>query len=195
MVVIRAVVLLLLMSLAAPQPARPSGTPAGTKPLAAGPQPLSGGAAIMPPGSSPTQEEPAATPMSPALEEALRSATESIRMNSSNQLGEQVDFANPQMTCLECNCTYGYTSQMPLGDVVYSINFLLSFVEAVKIAGSTVQIKSRNNTIVVTTDRKLVGDAVRDVRSYDSFEIYLYDREAAESVAQNLTTARDLCKK
>jgi hypothetical protein len=167
MVGIRAVLLLILLSLAAPHQARSAGAP--------------GEAAVL--------------PYPPALEEATRLAIETIRMNSSALLGDLISIVEPNMTCLECNCTYGYTSLMPLGDVQYSVNFLLSFVQSVTVTGSTALIRSSNNSIVVTTDRRLEAMSVRDIRSYDSFEIYLEDREAAEKVVRYLTTARDLCKK
>jgi hypothetical protein len=84
---------------------------------------------------------------------------------------------------------------MLFGDVVYSINFFLNFVQSVTVMGSTVQVRGEKNTIVVTTDRKLEAMPIRDIRSYDSFEIYMEDREAAEKAAQHLTAARGLCIK
>ena len=175
MVSIRAILLLVLLSLASPQPARPNG---------------------MPEAASPMPSEPTAyPPTSPELDKAIRLADETIRMHGATKLSDLIDISAPKLTCQECNCTYGYTSQMPFGDVVYSINFLLSFVESVAVMGTTVQVKGRNNTIVVTTDRKLEAMPVRDVRSYYSFEIYLGDQEAAEKVTQHLTAARGLCIK
>jgi hypothetical protein len=169
--------------------------PAGKMPMAAGPQTLSGGAAIMPPGSSSAQEGLAVPSTPPELDAAIQSAAELIRTSSATTLSDLIDIQGAKLACFKCNCTYDYTFQMPLGDVVYSINFLLSFVQSVSVSESTVQVRCRDNGIVVTADRKLQAMSVRDVRTYDSFEIYLEDREAAEKVAQHLSKARDLCTK
>jgi hypothetical protein len=158
---------MVLLSLATPYQARPTGFPG----------------------------EVVAPPSPPALEEAVRSAAVVIRTNSATSLGESISIAEPNLICTECNCTFSYTAGMTLGDVQYSVNFLLSFVQSVMAAGTIVEIRSSNNSIVVTTNRKLEAMPVQDVRSYDSFQMYLEDREAAEKLARHLTTARDLCTK
>lgn len=149
----------------------------------------------LPVTASPTLPEPAAPPSSPALDEAVRLASETISRHSATRLSDMIDISGSKLTCLECNCTFDYTSQMLFGDVVYSINFFLNFVQSVTVTGSTVQLKGGDNTVVVTTDRKLQAMPVRDIRSYDSFEIYMEDLEAAENLARHLTRARALCTK
>jgi hypothetical protein len=179
---ILAIFLLALLSVASLQQAWPAEMPAGAPPMPAG-VPTAPAEPTVPP------------PSSPELDEAIRLANETINRHSATKLSDLIDISAPKLTCFECNCTFGYTSQMLLGDVVYSINFFLNFVQSVTVTGGTVQVKGGYNTIVVTTDRKLEAMPVRDVRAYDSFEIYMEDEEAAEKVAHHLMTARSLCTK